>query len=354
MMADGGETKPKFGYIAMYKGKKIELYANSKYEALLKAAKILNAKKDYDVSVYLAEVDGKPYVNTLMAKGGEIYGGFKIKVDKKTSPYNKDYNGIEVKVDKDGVPLKYVLQALVDFKDKAYLDKAFETKNVQVFVKMYTRYVPLGNISKNTYEKYVDFIKNPKSEGEKMEFGGVMALGGMMAMGGMLEHGFRDGDNILEIYKGYGIVENNNNGVIEILNPNIGTRFIIDLDDSNSSGMRTSMGMYKSEQIESAKKYIDYLNEKSEDKILRESDKKKVVDESGSIDSFANGGELKRDYLVTFDHPTDEYQPTTFQSTSVYDLMETLKQTIPENVEILSIEEMKPYETLKYGGVAGY
>ena len=90
-------------------------------------------------------------------------------------------------------------------------------------------------------------------------------MGGYMEKGGMLVHGFKDGDNILEIYKGYGIVENNNNGVIEVLNPNLGTRFIIDLDDSKSSGMRTSMGMSKAQQIESAKKYIDYLNEKLED-----------------------------------------------------------------------------------------
>ncbi len=116
----------------------------------------------------------------MMAKGGEIYGGFKIKVDKKTSPYNKDYNGIEVKVDKDGVPLKYVLQALVDFKDKAYLDKAFETKNVQVFVKMDTRYVPLGHVSKRAYDNFV-------------------AMGGMMADGGKIKDQY-DGKTSKEVW----------------------------------------------------------------------------------------------------------------------------------------------------------
>jgi hypothetical protein len=72
------------------------------------------------------------------------------------------------------------------------------------------------------------------------------------------------------------------------------------------------------------------------------------------IDSFADGGELKKNYLVTFDSQTDEYAPTTFQSTSVYDLMETLKATIPAEVEILSVEEMTPSMEMKYGGVAGY
>jgi hypothetical protein len=117
-----------------------------------------------------------------MADGGKLYGEFKIKVEKWTSLYNKDANYVEVKVDKmgDGVPLKYVLQALVDFKDKAYLNKAFQDDAVVVYVKEYGRYHRLSSISKDTYDKYVDSIKNPKSEGDKMEFGGYMAKGGKL------------------------------------------------------------------------------------------------------------------------------------------------------------------------------
>ncbi len=75
-MADGGETKGRFGYIASYKGKRVEIYAETPYEAQLKAAKMLNAKKSYDVNVRLAEVDGKPYSYAdggYMARGGGIY-----------------------------------------------------------------------------------------------------------------------------------------------------------------------------------------------------------------------------------------------------------------------------------------
>ena len=43
------------GYIAMYRGKKIEVYADSSYEAQQKAAKEFKAKKSYEVSVYLCE-----------------------------------------------------------------------------------------------------------------------------------------------------------------------------------------------------------------------------------------------------------------------------------------------------------
>ena len=47
------------GYIAMYRGKKIEVYAPTKYDAQLKAAKEFKAKKSWEVDVYLCEVDGK-------------------------------------------------------------------------------------------------------------------------------------------------------------------------------------------------------------------------------------------------------------------------------------------------------
>jgi len=47
------------GYIAMYRGKKIEVYAHTKYDAQLKAAIEFKAKKSWEVDVYLCEVDGK-------------------------------------------------------------------------------------------------------------------------------------------------------------------------------------------------------------------------------------------------------------------------------------------------------
>jgi hypothetical protein len=52
-----------YGYIAFYKGKRIEVRAATKYAAQLEAARILKAKKSYEVIVELAEVDGKPVVH---------------------------------------------------------------------------------------------------------------------------------------------------------------------------------------------------------------------------------------------------------------------------------------------------
>jgi hypothetical protein len=51
------------GYIAFYKGKRIEVYANSSFEAQTKAAAIFKAKKSWEVSVVLAEKDGKEVVH---------------------------------------------------------------------------------------------------------------------------------------------------------------------------------------------------------------------------------------------------------------------------------------------------
>jgi len=47
------------GYIAFYKGKKIEVHAETSYKAQIKAATIFKAKKSYDVTVVLAEKAGQ-------------------------------------------------------------------------------------------------------------------------------------------------------------------------------------------------------------------------------------------------------------------------------------------------------
>lgn len=44
------------GYIALYKGKRIEVRAESSYQAQVKAAAQFKARKSYDVSVTLCEL----------------------------------------------------------------------------------------------------------------------------------------------------------------------------------------------------------------------------------------------------------------------------------------------------------
>lgn len=53
------------GYIALYNGKKIELYAETLYDAKLKAIQFfkVNKKNEWQVSVYLCEDNGKPVIH---------------------------------------------------------------------------------------------------------------------------------------------------------------------------------------------------------------------------------------------------------------------------------------------------
>lgn len=44
-----------FGYIAIYRGKRIEVYAETKLKAQEIAAKQFKARKSYEVDVYLCE-----------------------------------------------------------------------------------------------------------------------------------------------------------------------------------------------------------------------------------------------------------------------------------------------------------
>ncbi len=52
------------GYIAFYKGKKLEVYANSTYEAQKKASEHFKARKSYEINVMLAEKDNEQVVHT--------------------------------------------------------------------------------------------------------------------------------------------------------------------------------------------------------------------------------------------------------------------------------------------------
>jgi hypothetical protein len=58
----GGEIMN--GYICMYKGKRIEVMANTTYEAQKIAASKLKVKKSYEVIVMLAEKNGKQVIHT--------------------------------------------------------------------------------------------------------------------------------------------------------------------------------------------------------------------------------------------------------------------------------------------------
>lgn len=54
----------KNGYIAMYKGKRTEIYAETSYKAQQIAATFFKAKKSWEVDVYLCERNGNEVIHT--------------------------------------------------------------------------------------------------------------------------------------------------------------------------------------------------------------------------------------------------------------------------------------------------
>lgn len=52
------------GYKAFYKGKELEVYAKTSYKAQLEATKLFKAKKSYNVTVVLCEIDNKQVIHT--------------------------------------------------------------------------------------------------------------------------------------------------------------------------------------------------------------------------------------------------------------------------------------------------
>jgi hypothetical protein len=54
------------GYIAFFRGKRIEVYAETSVAARDKAATMFKAKKAYDVTVVLAEKDGATVTHTAV------------------------------------------------------------------------------------------------------------------------------------------------------------------------------------------------------------------------------------------------------------------------------------------------
>jgi hypothetical protein len=130
--------------------------------------------------------------------------------------------------------------------------------------------------------------------------------------GGMLMHGFNEGDKVIEIYKGQGIVESN--GIIVVVNPDHGTRFIIDLDESKPTGQK-SMNMSMEQQLKSAKEYIDWVSKDKETPDTLVS----VIKDYGTYGRYAKGGMLtdakkeailkKKGNIIIFKEvlePTDE------------------------------------------------
>jgi hypothetical protein len=52
------------GYVCFYKSKRTEIYASTSYEAQTKAAAFFKARKQYEVTVMLAEKGGEQVIHS--------------------------------------------------------------------------------------------------------------------------------------------------------------------------------------------------------------------------------------------------------------------------------------------------
>lgn len=56
-------TNPTNGYVCFYKGKRLEVYADTLLQARNKAQEVFKAKHGYEINIMLAELKGEQYVH---------------------------------------------------------------------------------------------------------------------------------------------------------------------------------------------------------------------------------------------------------------------------------------------------
>jgi antirestriction protein len=79
--------------------------------------------------------------------------------------------------------------------------------------------------------------------------------GGKMAQGGLIEHGLQEGDNIVKEVDNKWLIVKSKSGVFSVVDIEKGSRFIVGLDDSKTSGKRISVKA----GVKQAMDYINYL-----------------------------------------------------------------------------------------------
>jgi hypothetical protein len=138
--------------------------------------------------------------------------------------------------------------------------------------------------------------------------------GGYMAEGGMINHGFRSGDKIIEIYKGYGIIESKD--VVEVIDPSKGSRYVVD------------HGNTMDEQIDGAKIMIDNMTPiELVDRIEIGTDRNGSMDRRGV--EYAQGGKLSQgDINKKVNDNISQYINGLSKGEALYVLREILKEAL--------------------------
>jgi hypothetical protein len=160
-MADGGVIgNGKNGYVAFYKGKKVDVNADTMYGAQKTAAKYFNAKKEYDVNVVLAEIDGKQYIqSTAFAKGGYMADGGELTYDDFMVGdfyFNSSEGGKFKFVGKDE-------SGRLRFEDSKGIDRIFSPKRM-------SKYADGGMMARGGYVSKGELVWKKLTNSERMNF----------------------------------------------------------------------------------------------------------------------------------------------------------------------------------------
>ena len=103
-----------------------------------------------------------------------------------------------------------------------------------------------------------DFL-NKSWEGKNLDdyimYSDKYKRGGKMAKGGIMEHGLEEGDKIVKEVDNRWLIVKSKEGVHSVIDVEKGSRFIVGLDDSKTSGKRTSAKA----GVKQAMDYINYL-----------------------------------------------------------------------------------------------
>ena len=223
----------------------------------------------------------------------------------------KEYCEDQVQIFKTALELRGVMAkgGNVYSSDDAYLVEIFkDDKKVDEKI---IRARSKGEARENFEDLHEDKLK--KNFGDDITYTIVLAPS-KMAKGGMINHGFRSGDKIIEIYKGYGIIESKD--VVEVINPSQGSRYVVD------------HGNTMDEQIDGAKRMIDNMTPiELVDRIEIGTDRYGSMDRRGV--EYAKGGKLSQgDINKKVNDNISQYINGLSKGEALYVLREILKEAL--------------------------
>lgn len=170
------EDSKENGYVAFYKGKRKEVYATSSYEAQKKAAKEFGAKKSWEVSVTLAEKNGKQVTHVATESKKPV--GLNIFAECEDKIYKIHYEDIPASRNKMPFSIKdNKFQNLPEAFDKIKLIHSKKNKEISNFKKFVTEDVIKREAkSPKSADIFDDFKKAKNINGWNVKSLGTLSL----------------------------------------------------------------------------------------------------------------------------------------------------------------------------------